>query len=676
MMQNRELSWLRFNERVLDEANDSSVPLLERLKFVSIFTSNLDEFFMIRVGILQRLVEEKKHWKDNKSQMTAKEQLDKIYQETARLYKRKDKTYSKLKSELLEEGIVFTTYKKCNKQDKKFLKEYFEESILPLLSPQIVDARHPTPNLQNKIPHILVSLKGKDGNTIGLIPCPPTIPEIISTAENSNQFVFTEDLMMEFADQIFSMYKVVNKTVICVTRNGDLTTDEETDGSEDYRKQMKCILKKRRISSIVRVEVTSEFTGELEKFILQKLKADRKQVFVTTAPLKMKFPYSLPDQIPAKLTAKLSYPPFTPADSKSVDHERSMIEQISEKDILLSYPYEKMDPFLKLIKEAAEDSNTVSIKITIYRLAHKAKLVDYLCRAAENGIEVTTLIELRARFDELNNIDWSERLEDAGCRVLYGPEGYKVHSKICLITRRNEGKIQYITQIGTGNYNEKTSKLYTDLSFMTSDPKIGKDAVEFFKNVSIGNLEGQYSKLLVSPTSLKPKILQLMDGEIAKKEDGRILIKMNSLTDFDVMQKLTEASKAGVKVTLIIRGICCLLPGIPGVTENITVRSVVGQFLEHSRIYLFGKGPKAQYFIGSADMMTRNTECRVEVITPIASKEIKERLQYILDTLLADNTKARMMLPDGKYIPIPVQENSTETSQRICAQEEFIKNAK
>lgn len=456
MMQNRELSWLRFNERVLEEASDSCVPLLEQLKFVSIFTSNLDEFYMIRVGILQGLAAEKKHWKDTKSKLSAREQLDAIFAETAKLYKKKDKTYSNLKARLLDEGINFVSYKKCSKQDRKFLRDYFEDSMLPLLAPQILDARHPTPNLQNKVSYIFVTLKGRDENVIGLIPCPATAPEIIAIPGDTPRFIFTEELVLEFADKIFSMYKVLDKSVICVTRNGDLTTDEETEGFEDYRNQMKCILKKRRTNTITRVEITSSLSGELEKFILQKLKADKKQVFKTTAPIKMKFPYALPDMLPVELTSKLSFAPFAPADSKNVDSSASMLQQVMRKDIMLHYPYEKMDPFLKLVKEAAEDPNTISIKITIYRLANKAKLVDYLCRAAENGVEVTTLIELRARFDELNNIDWSEHLEEAGCRVLYGPEGYKVHSKICLITRRVGGKIQYITQIGTGNYNEKT----------------------------------------------------------------------------------------------------------------------------------------------------------------------------------------------------------------------------
>ena len=456
------------------------------------------------------------------------------------------------------------------------------------------------------------------------------------------------------------MYKISDKNIICITRNGDLTTDEETDGSEDYRNQMKLILKKRRVSFIVRVEAAKSLSSELEEFILRTLKVQKKQIFVTSAPLKMKFPFSLPEILPVELSGKLSYPLFSPVDSKSVDAKTSMISQISERDLMLSYPYEKMDPFLKLIKEAAEDPNTLSIKITIYRLAHRAKLVDYLCRAAENGIEVTTLIELRARFDELNNIDWSERLEDAGCHVLYGPEGYKVHSKICLITRRNDSQIQYITQIGTGNYNEKTCKLYTDISFMTSDVQIGKDAVEFFKNVCIGNLGGKYSKLLVSPLGLKSKILQLIDSEIAKKSEGALTFKMNSLTDVDVIEKLVEASQAGVKINLIIRGICCLLPGIPGITDNITIRSIVGKFLEHSRIYAFGNGAKEQIFIGSADMMTRNTENRVEVITPIKSKEIKNRLRSILNIMLLDNVKARLLQPSGKYIKIPIESSSDE----------------
>lgn len=658
--QNRELSWLRFNERVLEEANDKTVPLLERLKFVSIFTSNLDEFFMIRVGILFKMAEIKKHWKDNKCQMTASEQLDAIFSETSKLYKKKDSTYSQIKSELSEQGIEFVAYKKCNKEEKKFLKEYYQDNILPLLSPQIVDARHPTPNLQSKISYIVASLKNKNKNILGLVQCPATIPEIIPIGDDSKRFIFAEELILEHIDEIFSMYKISDKNIICITRNGDLTTDEESDGSEDYRNQMKLILKKRRVSFIVRVEAAKSLSSELEEFILRTLKVQKKQIFVTSAPLKMKFPFSLPEILPVELSGKLSYPPFSPVDSKSVDAKTSMISQISERDLMLSYPYEKMDPFLKLIKEAAEDPNTLSIKITIYRLAHRAKLVDYLCRAAENGIEVTTLIELRARFDELNNIDWSERLEDAGCHVLYGPEGYKVHSKICLITRRNDSQIQYITQIGTGNYNEKTCKLYTDISFMTSDVQIGKDAVEFFKNVCIGNLGGKYSKLLVSPLGLKSKILQLIDSEIAKKSEGALTFKMNSLTDVDVIEKLVEASQAGVKINLIIRGICCLLPGIPGITDNITIRSIVGKFLEHSRIYAFGKGAKEQIFIGSADMMTRNTENRVEVITPIKSKEIKNRLRSILNIMLLDNVKARLLQPSGKYIKIPIESSSDE----------------
>ncbi|MCI5601096.1 MAG: polyphosphate kinase 1 [Hallerella sp.] len=592
--------------------------------------------------------------------MTASEQLDAIFSETSKLYKKKDSTYSQIKSELSEQGIEFVAYKKCNKEEKKFLKEYYQDNILPLLSPQIVDARHPTPNLQSKISYIVASLKNKNKNILGLVQCPATIPEIIPIGDDSKRFIFAEELIVEHIDEIFSMYKISDKNIICITRNGDLTTDEETDGSEDYRNQMKLILKKRRVSFIVRVEAAKSLSSELEEFILRTLKVQKKQIFVTSAPLKMKFPFSLPEILPVELSGKLSYPLFSPVDSKSVDAKTSMISQISERDLMLSYPYEKMDPFLKLIKEAAEDPNTLSIKITIYRLAHRAKLVDYLCRAAENGIEVTTLIELRARFDELNNIDWSERLEDAGCHVLYGPEGYKVHSKICLITRRNDSQIQYITQIGTGNYNEKTCKLYTDISFMTSDVQIGKDAVEFFKNVCIGNLGGKYSKLLVSPLGLKSKILQLIDSEIAKKSEGALTFKMNSLTDVDVIEKLVEASQAGVKINLIIRGICCLLPGIPGITDNITIRSIVGKFLEHSRIYAFGKGAKEQIFIGSADMMTRNTENRVEVITPIKSKEIKNRLRSILNIMLLDNVKARLLQPSGKYIKIPIESSSDE----------------
>ncbi len=675
-MQNRELSWLRFNERVLDEGCDESVPLLERLKFLSIFTSNLDEFYMIRVGILHELSQMKKPPRDSKSLMTPKEQLEAIFKETARLYKRKDAAFVALKNNLHDHGVEFVNYKKCTKQERKNLRDYFENSVFPLLSPQIVDARHPTPNFQNKVPYIFVSLKGEKSNPFGIIPVPGSLPEIIAVAENSMRFVFVEDLILEFASSIFESYKILDKNVLCITRDGDLTTEEESfDGADDFRNQMKSILKNRRRSCIVRVETTKNLSSELEKFVLQKVKADKKQIFVTSAPLKMKFPYALPEMLPQELAEKLSYSPFVPAESKTILNKVSIAEQVSKKDLMLFYPYESMDPFLRMVKEAAEDPNTVSIKITIYRLAHKAKLVDYLCRAAENGVEVTALIELRARFDELNNIDWSERLEDAGCRILYGMEGYKVHSKVCLITRRVNGKIQHLTQIGTGNYNEKTSRLYTDLSLITSDAQIGKDGVEFFKNLSIGNLEGHYSRLLVSPRELKPRIIQMIDDEIEKSRasadgQGYIFMKMNSLTDIDVMRRLVEASQAGVRVELVVRGICCLLPGVAGYTENITVRSIVGQFLEHSRIYIFGTGAARKMFIGSADMMTRNTECRVEVLAPVKNRDVINRVQHIVDVMLADNLKARLLQSNGKYAKV------ISDAPKVCAQDTFIHEAK
>ena len=652
--QNRELSWLKFNQRVLEEARDETVPLLERMKFVAIFTSNLDEFFMIRVGSLFDMAHTDADTRDSRSGMTPREQLEQIFEAAAPLYKERDKTYAEIKKQLSPYGICGLDYKELEQQEKKYVKKYFKEQILPVLSPQIVDANHPFPHLLNKEIYVTANLtqknKGsKEIHTLGLVPVPQFISDILYLPGHDIRYIRMEKVIMEYLNLVFDQYEVSEANYICVTRNADIAPDDESlEVTEDFRYLMKETLHKRRRMAVVRLETAEKLKPEMEKYFCEKFKISPKQIFRTRMPMKLSYIFSIAGDLPDSMKRSLVYPPFVPQDSCHVQ-DGSMMKQIRKKDILLFYPYESMNPFLRLIKEAAYDPNVLTIKITIYRLARKARLVEYLCAAAENGKEVTVLIELRARFDEQNNIEWSERMEEAGIRVIYGMEGYKVHSKICLITSRNRNDIQYITQIGTGNYNEKTAAMYTDLSLMTADPQIGRDAAEFFKNMSIGNLNGVYQNLIVSPTSLKPNILRLIDEEIAKGENGRIVMKMNSLTDVDFIEKISKASCAGVKIDLIVRGICCILPGIPGYTENIRVMSIVGRYLEHPRIFCFGTGAEQKIYIGSADMMTRNTEKRVEVACPILDKDIRNQINHYMKVMLSDNVKARVLQSDGTY---------------------------
>ena len=652
--QNRELSWLKFNQRVLEEARDENVPLLERMKFVAIFTSNLDEFFMIRVGSLFDMAHTDADTKDSRSGMTPQEQLDQIFAEVAPLYKERDKTYAEIKKQLHPYGVCGLDYKELEPQEKKYVKKYFKDQILPVLSPQIVDASHPFPHLLNKEIYVTANLtqKGKgvkEVHSLGLVPVPQFISEVLYLPGHDIRYIRMEKVIMEYLNLVFEQYEVSEANYICVTRNADIAPDDESlEVTEDFRYLMKQTLHKRRRMAVVRLETAEKLKPEMERFFCEKFHILPKQIFRTKMPMKLSYMCSIAGDLPDSMKRSLIYPAFVPQDSCHVQ-EGSMMKQIRKKDILLFYPYESMNPFLRLIKEAAYDPNVLTIKITIYRLAKKARLVEYLCAAAENGKEVTVLIELRARFDEQNNIDWSERMEEAGCRVIYGIEGYKVHSKICLITCRNRNDIQYITQIGTGNYNEKTAGMYTDLSLMTADPEIGRDAAEFFKNMSIGNLNGVYQHLIVSPTSLKPNILRMIDEEIAKGENGRIVMKMNSLTDVDFIDKISQASCAGVKIDLIVRGICCILPGIPGYTQNIRVMSIVGRYLEHPRIFCFGTGAEQKIYIGSADMMTRNTEKRVEVACPVLDKDIKNQINHYMKVMLSDNVKARVLQSDGTY---------------------------
>ena len=670
--QNRELSWLEFNARVLAEAEDETVPLLERFKFLAIFTSNLDEFFMIRVGRLTDMAALEPNRRDTKSGLTAGEQLSRIYAAVEPLYARRDAAFRDVDARLAQEDLCRTSMDELDSSERKYIKRYFNTMIAPVLSPQVVDSHHPFPHLEGKVLHIAVLLSHKKNERLGLIPVPASLPPITFLPNDKRRYLMTEDILLAFADSIFEMYDVLEKTVFCVTRNADVPLDDEPFGSEqvDLRKKMERMLRQRRRMAIVRVELSRPVSSHFKECLHKRFEVTDEQIFLSrSAPLRMSYAFSLGDYLSDGRRSRLSDPPFIPQQPAMLPAGQSLLKTALQRDVLLSYQYESMEPFLQMIREAANDPPVLSVRITIYRLASKAKLVEYLCAAAENGKDVTVLIELRARFDEQNNIDWSERLEEAGCKIIYGFEDYKVHSKICLITRRERGGVRYITQVGTGNYNEKTARQYTDVSLVTSSESIGMDAAQFFNNMAMSNLNGRYNRLLVAPTSLKNNILSLMDGEIAKGSDGYILLKFNSLTDIDMIEKLHEASCAGVTVEMIIRGICCLLPGVPGKTENITVTSIVGRFLEHSRIYVFGRGENEKMYISSADLMTRNTERRVEIACPIDSPAVRARLHDILFAMQHDTVKARVLQPDGSYQKKP------SAPEPICAQDLLMQQA-
>ena len=648
------------------------MPLLERFKFLAIFTSNLDEFFMIRVGSLCDMAAVDKEHTDSKSGLTAKEQLHLIYKAVVPLYARRDAVFSDVDSKLSAIGLRRLTMDSLAPDEQKYIKRYFKDIIAPVLSPQIVDSHHPFPHLEGKVLHIAALLSHKKTERLGLLPVPASLPPVVFLPETPSRYILTEDILLAYADHVFEMYDVLEKTVLCVTRNADIQVDDETFGVEggDFRKKMEKLLRQRRRMAVVRVEIDHPISDHFKEHFRSRFEVSDAQIFLSrTAPLKLGYAFSLGEHLPEKKRAFLSDAPFTPQQPAMLSAGQSLLKAALQRDILLSYPYESMEPFLQMIREAANDPAVLAIRITIYRLASKAKLVEYLCAAAENGKDVTALIELRARFDEQNNIDWSERMEEAGCKIIYGFEDYKVHSKICLITRRERGAVRHITQVGTGNYNEKTAKQYTDVSLITADERIGQDAGAFFNNMALGNLSGHYSRLFVAPTSLKNNILALMDEQIAKGKDGYILLKFNSLTDIDVIAKLQEASCAGVTVEMIVRGICCLLPGVPGHTENITVTSIVGRFLEHSRIYVFGRGDEEKMYISSADLMTRNTERRVEIACPIDDPAVRTRLHDILYAMQHDTVKARVLQPDGTYCKKPAVQDP------ICAQDLLMQQA-
>lgn len=677
-MQNRELSWLRFNERVLEEAQDTRVPLMERMKFVSIFTSNLDEFFMIRVGSLHDMEAADDKKKDARSNMTPSEQLKAIYEVVAPLYQRRDLVYDDIKRQLHEYGVYGLDMEELSDQEHKYIKKYFKNYVLPVLSPQVVDRNHPFPHLMNKELHVIAQLKKGNKTMLGIVPVPSFLPSVVNLPDKQLMYVRLEKIIRMYLPLVFEQYQITADNCICVTRNADISPDDEVYAdSKDFRKVMQKTLHKRKRLAVVRLESAAPLSSAQEKLLCQKLSITRDKIFTAKAPMKLNFMFQLSDKLPAALREKLVYETFTPQNTPCLSKGGRVMDYVKRKDLLLSYPYESMDPFLRLIKEAAYDPDVLSIKITIYRLASKARLVEYLCAAAENHKDVTVLIELRARFDEQNNIDWSERLEEAGCRILYGFEGYKVHSKICQITYREKGteEVGYITQVGTGNYNEKTAAMYTDYSLMTADRGIGEDAALFFKNMAISNLHGTYSRLLVSPDSLKEKILSFMDDEIAKGSEGRIWMKMNSLTDIHFIKKLRKASRAGVEVELVVRGICCVLPGVSDATENIHVTSIVGRFLEHPRVFIFGKGEEAKIYIGSADMMTRNTEKRVEVAAPVYDPDVRSRLTEDFRLMLRDNVKARTMDSRGLYMKKTVESGQDPVDAQQCQMERAMAGA-
>lgn len=672
---NRELSWLKFNERVLEEADCESTPLLERLKFISIFTTNLDEFFMVRVGTLNDYMKFIPDYSDDKTGMSAKEQLLEIYKNSETLYRIRDYVFKKLDVSLRENNINFEKMSNLDENKIKKVEKYFKRNILPVLSPQIIDVWHPFPFIPNKKLHIAVHLENKKNKLIGIIPVPEGIDRIIVLDKEKNIYLLLEDIILYFAQDIFSMYKFIDSTVMCITRNADIDTDLEIyDDSTDYRQHMKKLIKNRSKLSPVRIEMQKKMNKDFNKYFMEKLNLKREQFFISETPLDVIYCFTLENLISENLKEKLTYTPFAPVQTVKTE---SMIEEVFKKDNLLHFPFESMKPFLQLIKEASNNPNVKAIKMTLYRISKESKLARYLINAAENGKEVTVLMELRARFDEENNIEWAQKLEEAGCRVIYGTDGFKVHSKICLITYKDEDKFKYITQIGTGNYNEKTAKIYTDLSFMTSDEEIGIDADKFFKNMAMGNLSGIYKKLWVAPIGFKRNIIASIEEEIKKCEEGKtgtVIIKCNSFTDKDIIKTLIRASEKGVQVTLIIRGICCLVPGVTGKTDNIKVISIVGRFLEHSRIYAFGSKEERKIYISSGDMMTRNTEHRVEISCPIVSEESKEKIEHILDVIMKDNVKARILQNDKKYIKLLYKEDEESINSQLTFMKEALEN--
>lgn len=662
---NRELSWLKFNERVLEEAENKKVPLCERLTFASIYQSNLDEFFRVRVGSLvdQMLLGGK--IRDNKTKMTAKEQIEAVLHQVMKLNRRKDAVYDAIMGQLEDYGIRLVDFRKISKKESEYLEKYFLNEIAPVISPTIVGKRQPFPFLKNNEIYAVVVLQTRSGKEkLGIIPCSNTGFKRLVELPTAGTYMLAEELILHYIPEVFERYNIKAKSLIRVTRNADIDADALYDEDLDYRDFMAELIKRRKKLAPVRLELTREMDGEIVDVLCDYLELDSEYVFQVQAPLDLSFVFEIQDTL--RKTPELFYEKRVPQKSSQFRDGEPVFPQIRGKDKLLSYPYESMKPFLNFLREAANDKEVISIKMTLYRVAKHSKIVEYLIDAAENGKEVLVLVELKARFDEENNIEWSRRLEDAGCRVIYGLDGYKVHSKLCLVTRKSEGQVEYYTQIGTGNYNEKTARLYTDLSLMTANVEIGLEAAKVFQALSMEETVDNVQHLLVAPRCLQNKVLSMIDEEIACAKEGKeayIGLKMNSLTDKKIIDKLIEASQAGVKIDMVIRGICCLIPGVKGKTENIQVRSIVGRFLEHSRIYIFGTQEREKVYIASADFMTRNTLRRVEVATPIYDKDLKMQLEEMFITMLSDNQKARQEDSRGNYEIAEAQETPLNSQE-------------
>jgi polyphosphate kinase len=649
---NRELSWLKFNERVLEEAADESIPLCERLTFLSIFQSNLDEFFMVRVGSLHDMQFLKKEVRENKTNMTPKEQIGEILKRVKRLSMQKDEIYASLMEKVEEQGVRIVNFQSISTGERSYLERYFEQEIQPLLSTIIVGKKQPFPFLANKSIHAVAVLETKsDKAKIGIIPCNTGVfDRLIPVPTQPGSYILAEELILHYLPHVFDKYKVTEKALVRITRNADIDADSIYDEDLNYREHMEEVVRQRRKLCPIRLELSRSLDAKVMDSFCHVLDLERAQVFVSGSPMDMSFVFNIQDILRNK--PDLFFQRRVSQHPQSIDKTRPVIDQVLEKDFLLSYPYESIKSFLRMLHEAASDPKVVSIKMTLYRLAKDSKVVEALVEAAENGKQVDVLVELKARFDEENNIAWSRLLEESGCHVIYGLDGYKVHSKLCLITRKDDNRIEYITQVGTGNYNEKTSRLYTDLSVITSKPEIGLEALEVFRTLSMGETVEQTEHLMVAPKCLQDKVLDAIDREIEIAKEGQeayVGVKINSLTDKKIIDKLIEASQAGVKIELVIRGICCLQPGIPGMTDNIRIISIVGRYLEHSRIYIFGKGEREKMYIASADYMTRNTLRRVEVALPVYCEELKQRLRDMFQMMLNDNVKARELIEDGIY---------------------------
>lgn len=674
---NRELSWLKFNERVLEEAENQDNPLCERLTFASIYQSNLDEFYMVRVGSLVDQMFLSKDIRENKTNMTPKEQLEAVLSRTRKLNRKRDVIYEEIMDSLKEYGVQMLNFHKIEKEDRNYLERYFEAEVAPVILPSIVGKRQPFPFLRNREIYAVVVLETKKGKEkLGIIPCSSTgIQHLIPVPGKEGTYMLSEELILHFVSKIFKGYHIKAKSLLRITRNADIDADALYDEDLDYREFMVEMIKARKKLAPIRLELSREMDGDVVETLCDYLDVNKNFVFRGDTPLDLSFVFQIQDGLRKK--TGLFYEKRIPQKSPQFNTAEPILDQIAKKDRFLSYPYESIKPFLTMLHEAANDKDVVSIKMTLYRVAKQSKVVEALIEAAENGKEVFVLVELKARFDEENNIEWSRLLEDAGCHVIYGLDGYKVHSKLCQIVKKKGGNVEYYTQIGTGNYNEKTARLYTDLSLMTADPKIGTEAAQVFQALAMGETVEDMDHLLVAPKCLQNKVLAMIDAEIEHAKAGEpsyIGLKMNSLTDKRIIDKLAEASCAGVHIDMIVRGICCLIPEVEGKTENIHITSIVGRFLEHSRIYIFGTQERAKIYIASADFMTRNTLRRVEVAAPIEDPDIRMQIQEMFVTMLSDNQKARKMNSKGNY-KIEESDNAPLNSQEVFLQQAYANTA-